>query len=883
MPEDPQDPALEPFDVPEPSPAAPVAAVAELGDPISAMTRRYNLPVHSFSWRFFRDFRLDDTTVERLRALEAQGSVVYVMRYASRLDYFLFNTLFLRHGLRLSRFANGIRFYYYRPILDTIRRLLGARSKVEPFGDPQRSRRNVRELARAGESFFLFLRTARLRIGSRRQVVLEGRAELDLLEEVVRSVWNGEKPVHVVPLAIFWRKGPRSRRRFLNLFYGAATRPSDLAKVTSFLTTYRDLAVKVGDPIDLGAFIDARRAQGEHSVARMVRRSILTFLYREEKVVEGPTLRPRHKIQQVVVSDSGVQQAIHERAADRHIPIERAQAEAEKMFREIAAHMNSTFLALLNVVVSALTRRLFANIEVNGIDKVADYAKLHPLILVPSHRSYFDFLIISIVFYANYLVPPHIAARENMAFGPFGFLWRRVGAFFMRNSFDDALYKQVFRAYLSHLLSEGVTQEFFIEGGRSRTGKTLPPRLGILSWEVEAFLGTARRDLFFVPIALTYERLVEEGALVEELEGGQKQRESLLGLVRARKFLQRRFGSVMLNFGEPVSLAAALGDRRARLAGEQTPEVVAEKRIFIGNLGNRIVERINWAMVPNATAVAACGLLGDRRRGLFRTELVGRMQEIVELLRLQDVKLTPALDRDAGTFQESIVSILRMDLVRSDEDPRGEILYFEESKRRALDFYRNSIVHFLATPSFMARRLLAGPVDEDLRPEVGEWLRVFYREFFTPPGEVMAAHLDGFIDHFERKGWLERREGEIRTTEKGVPTFRFLAEQTRAFVEAYYATCSAVLAVVTDREATVKELRKAAEEQFERAWILGEVERREAANPMNFANAVAWLVDEHILEQVQSQGKGDPAYGPGEAFGELTALRERLACALPAR
>ena len=92
-----------------------------------------------------------------------------------------------------------------------------------------------------------------------------------------------------------------------------------------------------------------------------------------------------------------------------------------------------------------------------------------------------------------------------------------------------------------------------------------------------------------------------------------------------------------------------------------------------------------------------------------------------------------------------------------------------------------------------------------------------------------------------------------------------------------------MLDVVTDGEATVKELRKAAEEQFERASILGEVERREAANPMNFANAVAWLVDEHILEQVQSQGKGDPAYGPGEAFGELTALRERLACALPAR
>jgi glycerol-3-phosphate O-acyltransferase len=880
MPELPQNPALEPPE--DPTPAAAVVQT-EIGDPVSAMAPRYNLAFRSFSWRFFRDFRLDDATVERLRELERQGTVVYVMRYASRLDYFLFNTLFRRHGLRLSRFANGIRFWYYRPLLDVFRGLFRSRRESDGASDQERARRHARELSQAGESFFLFLRTARLRLGSRRQVVLEGKAELDLLEEVVGSVWSSDRPVHVVPLAIFWRKGPRARHRFLNLFYGSATRPSDLAKVWSFLTTYRDLAVKVGDPIDLGAFIDQRRAQGEHAVARMVRRSILTFLYREEKVVEGPTLRPRHKVQQVVVGDPRVQEAIRERAEELHIPVERAQAEAEKMFREIAAHMNSTFLAMLNAVVGAVVRRLFADIEVTGLDRVAEYAKRHPLVLVPSHRSYFDFLIMSMVFYANYMIPPHIAARENMAFGPFGFLWRRAGAFFLRKSFDDDLYKQVFRAYVSHLVSEGITQEFFIEGGRSRTGKTLPPRLGILSWEVEAFLGTARRDLFFVPIALTYERLVEEGAMVDELEGAEKKDESVLGLVRARKFLQRRFGSVMVNFGEPVSLGSALGDRRAALAGDPTPEILAEKRAFIGSLGNRIVERINWAMVPNATAVAACGLLGDRRRGLFRTELVDRMQKVVDLLRLQDVKLTPALDRDAGTFQESIASIIRMDLVKTDEDPRGEILYFDESKRRALDFYRNSIVHFLAMPSVLARRLLAGPVADDVREEVGEWLHVFYREFFTPRGEVMAAHLDAFLDHFERSGWLERRDGEMRVTEKGVPTFRFLAEQTRAFVEAYYATCSAVLAVVSEGEATEKDLRKAAEAQFARASLLGEVACREAANPVNFANAVAWLVDERILAAAPVEGKGEPAFGRGDAFGELPALRERLAAALSAR
>ena len=116
------------------------------------------------------------------------------------------------------------------------------------------------------------------------------------------------------------------------------------------------------------------------------------------------------------------------------------------------------------------------------------------------------------------------------------------------------------------------------------------------------------------------------------------------------------------------------------------------------------------------------------------------------------MRLTPALAADEGRFAESIASMLRMDLVRTAEDPRGEILYFEESKRRALDFYRNSIVHFLALPSWLSRRLLAGPAGPETRRELADWLDLFYTEFFTPRGEVLASHIDAFADHFERRG-----------------------------------------------------------------------------------------------------------------------------------
>jgi len=572
---------------------APAASAGQRHDAsLSAMTPRFNFFFRFFARRFFRHFDLDDATVATLRDLENRGSVIFVMRYASRLDYFLFNELFVREGLEISEFANGIHFHPYRPLMGYLRAAITRDRGLTIEEEQSRSRGIVRRLTVEGRPFFLFLRTARPRawLRRRRAALEQGRIELDLLEEVVRTAWNGGKPVSIVPLALFWKKGPRARSRFLNLSYGATTRPSDFAKVTSFLTTYRGLHVKVGEAIDLAGFIDERRDEGQYAIARKVRRAILTFLYREEKVVEGPTLQPRHKVQDLVVGTAEVETVIRSEAQRRNVRVDHVRSEAGKYFREIAANMNSTFLAVLNVIVGGIMRRLFASIELIGIEKIAEYAKHHPLVLAPSHRSYFDFLIISAAFYENHLVPPHIAARENMAFGPMGFIFRRAGAFFLRRSFDDPVYKEVFRAYVSYLIKEGFTQEFFIEGGRSRTGRTLPPKLGLLSWDVDAFLRSARRDLFIVPIAISYERLVEEGAMVGELEGGAKSEESMLGLVRARKYLQRRFGTVHVNFGEPLSLADALGDQRERLA-RSGEEVAEELRLFIQSLGNRIVER----------------------------------------------------------------------------------------------------------------------------------------------------------------------------------------------------------------------------------------------------------------------------------------------------
>jgi glycerol-3-phosphate O-acyltransferase len=500
-----------------------------------------------------------------------------------------------------------------------------------------------------------------------------------------------------------------------------------------------------------------------------------------------------------------------------------------------------------------------------------------------------------VLLYGHFLLPPHIGARENMAFGPFGFLFRRVGAFFLRASFDDPLYKEVFRAYLAHLVREGFTQEFFIEGGRSRTGKSLAPRLGMLGWQLEAFIDSSRRDFLFVPVAVNYERLVEESSMIDELEGEKKQGESMLGLVRARKYLQSRFGSVHLSFDTPISLAQAMGPRRevfaaahlARCEAGERNRLEHEKREFIATLGLQIVERINGAVFANATSVAATVLLGAPQRGILRQELTERVQQIIALLRLQGARLTDALTADAVAFDDSIAFLKRADLVESMDDPRGEILYYQESRRRALDIYRNSIAHFLATPSCLARTLLRGASEKELRDDVQAWHELLYREFFVPGGVRLEESFQRCLAHFAEQGYVQLEGSTWLATREGEPVLHCLAEQTVSVIEAYQACCAALVGL-SDVEGELmgkKELRRRAAQYFEHSELLGEAARPESANDATFSNVLDLLVERGILVEHRTTNKRsiEISYARGENWAALAELQERLAAAVSYR
>jgi len=196
--------------------------------------------------------------------------------------------------------------------------------------------------------------------------------------------------------------------------------------------------------------------------------------------------------------------------------------------------MIQKFVITLNLIFS----KLYSEIDIpeKDINYIKDLLKTHTVILAPSHKSHIDYLVLSYMFYLNGLVPPHIAAGDNLSFFPMGYIFRRSGAFFLKRSFrHDKFYYTIFKQYLTKLLKDGFNIEFFIEGTRSRTGKLLPPKIGMLSMFFDAFWENINKRIAILPVAVNYEKIIEEKSYVRELSGAEKQKENLNAVLSNRK------------------------------------------------------------------------------------------------------------------------------------------------------------------------------------------------------------------------------------------------------------------------------------------------------------------------------------------------------------
>jgi glycerol-3-phosphate O-acyltransferase len=865
---------------PEPAPEPAGSPAPPLRPHPSSMAQRLGR-IHSLVSRWaFAFVHVDPRFVERVQELQRRGTIVYVMRNRSVADYLLVNFVFLRENLPLPQFSNGVAIGWFRSLQWIVGRIGDRLVRGEIFGHRARTAEDLDiaiRLASEGHPMLFFLRARPrgfLGLFRLREALESTRVGEDFLGGIVRVARGGERDVFVVPLALFRGRGYRRRTsRLATLVYSVQEAPSDLKKLVQFLFNRRDLSLTIGEEIPLRTFLDKYGRERDERLVRRLTRALYLFLVREERVVWGPPLLPKHRVGEIVLGAPELRALIARLAVERKVPARKIEREARTYFDEIASNFNGTYFAILAFVFRRIWNRIFRGVEITGLDRVADRIRQHPVVLVPCHRSHFDYLILSYIFHGQFLSPPHIAAGINLSFFPLGMLFRGAGAYFIRRSFDDnELYKVVFRQYLTYLIREGYTQEFFIEGGRSRSGKILTPKLGMLSAIVNAFLRGIRRDLYLVPVSISYERLVEEEAYKQELLGEEKPKETLLSLLRARSVLRRNYGKAYVNFGEPISLDGTLGELRARFGADHDhPGIEEERRRFTLKLGFRILREVNAASVVTAPSIAATVLLSNPYSAIRYPDFLRAAHLLLDHATAEGASFTRSLEQDRETFRDTLSFLQTSGLVVSIPDPDGEILHLPDDKRINLDFYKNNAIHLFVLLALLSHSLVRGVARDDLKDDLWWWLDLFRNEFVLPEREMLTGQVGRLLERFRKLGILE--DGASRPEH---PLLRATASILQNFREAYWVALRVIAGIDGDGMS-----EKVVIDQTRRLYnvnlLLGVLRKPEGNTIVTLENALRRFQE---MGYVSVEGRGRGArelwVTRGPAFEQLVEAERRL-------
>ncbi|XP_044866834.1 dihydroxyacetone phosphate acyltransferase isoform X4 [Mauremys mutica] len=511
-------------------------------------------------------------------------------------------------------------------------------------------------------------------------------------------------------------------------------------------------------------------------------------------------------IKDSVLQSEQVQYVIKQLSKEMGESTDIIQEEAIEILDEMGHNLHIGAIRFFAFSLSKIFKRLFQRVCVNeeGIQKLQQAIQEHPVVLLPSHRSYIDFLMLSYLLYTYDLALPVIAAgMDFLGMKIVGELLRRSGAFFMRRTFGgNRLYWAVFAEYVKTMLRNGYAPiEFFLEGTRSRTAKTLTPKFGLLSIVMEPFFKREVFDTYLVPISISYERILEESLYAYELLGVPKPKESTSGLLKARKILSDNFGSIHVYFGQPVSLRTLASGRidrcPYRLVPRHLPQRLSEDiQEFVTDVAYKMELLQIENMVLSPWVLIASVLLQNLPAIDFELLvektlwLKGLTQAFGGFLEWPDNLCANKAVTSSLALHSNIVSLVNGQVVLNDvrvEDGATEELVF----KRALSIlmcgaYRNQLLNVFVRPSLVA---VALQMKQSFRKEEIYSCFIFLRDIFSDefiffPGIALKDFEEGcFL--LTKCDVIQVTPQEILVTERGNSVAVFLAALFRPFMEGY--------------------------------------------------------------------------------------------------
>ena len=500
---------------------------------------------------------------------------------------------------------------------------------------------------------------------------------------------------------------------------------------------------------------------------------------------------PGHRPERIL-ADRNFRDNLNRICETHDLPADASLRNAEQYLREIAARPSRIMVKVAAVLGRVLYRRAYGAVHYDR-DTLVALARLsatHPIVFLPGHRSNLDRPVMHHLLWENDLGPNYTAGGINMNFFPIGPISRRAGVFFIRRSFtNNPVYKLVLRAYFAHLIERRLPLEWYIEGGRSRTGKLRSPRYGLLGYAADALAAGKSDDIYLVPTSINYDHVLEVAAYASEQRGVTKEKETFGWLMKSVRSLRRCYGDIHVRFGEPVSMRSQIDLERSGPG----------RRKDLQQLATTVCMRINRITPVTPSSLVTVALLAGPERGSSRLDLEATVAELVDSVESRNLPVTEPMSllRTGQGLDEVVAALsdLGIAMVGPDESASSETqpLYrIPQDQRLDASYYRNTIVHFFLSQAIAELALAAAsransvrrPLDT-FRETVRKLRDLLAHEFFLLDREELAGEINNELAR-HHPGWPSHVAGE-RATE--------ILEQLRphrspwvlrSFIEAYW-------------------------------------------------------------------------------------------------
>ena len=749
--------------------------------------------------RLINNINFDDHNIEKIKNIDTDSIVVYASKNKRTLDFLYYHTKLKNLDLPYPQIAFDFTFFFLLPVKRLLRIFLCHMDYFLhhfSFQDAYTTGYAIKELLNGKSGFVCLIEEDDFY----RRFVKSTPDPFFLLIELQKSI---DKPVMIIPEDIFYVTKPmRKETTLVDIFFGTHEKPGRIKRLFTILRHPEKIRVELAAPVNLKEFInrpEIEQLDSEFQTHRL-RRHLVDTLNRQRKSITGPVLKSRQEITEDILTRKYLREYLAEYASQNKLTLRKTHKKAAGYIKEIAANYNLHFINFGNWLLTWVFKNIFEDLVINQkeINRMREKSTKAPLILVPCHKSHLDYLLLPYVMFRNNMPCPHIAAGKNLSFWPLGPLFRRGGAFFIRRTFIGApLYAKIFAAYLEKLLYEGFNIKIFIEGTRSRTGKLLAPKPGGLAMLINAYNNGACNNLYFVPIFVGYDHVLEEDAYLKEIEGGKKKPETLKGLFHARKFLKKKYGKVYIKFDEPISIKDYIQGKNIDLSKTSNEEYIQ----FVKSFGYKLINAINTNAVATPHGIIASAVLNCSKNTFTKKQMITRVNTYMSMLSFMNAELSETLlvdpDNTLNSVIHNFISRNFIELADEDDDDITEhtVFIIKNNKRAILDYYKNSVVSFFVYFAYTAVAILETDrfifSSSDLVTRYKFLEKIFTDEFFFDEETTYEENISFCIKGFINDGILVPDSSELdmfRITSKGLRKLKWFAAFLQPFFESY-KTC----------------------------------------------------------------------------------------------